>query len=121
MSLPGVTSDGGRCAACGWSPPVDPEKTPRPATIGTAAAVGFFRRGVEVMSDTVKLSRREHEALAYLVRGFSNREIAASLGISPNTVNKHIQQIFAKLRVRNRVEAVTRALQLETISLSTNP
>jgi DNA-binding CsgD family transcriptional regulator len=73
------------------------------------------------MSDTVKLSRREHEALGYLVRGFSNREIAASLGISPNTVNKHVQQILAKLRVRNRVEAVTRALQLETVTLSTSP
>jgi DNA-binding CsgD family transcriptional regulator len=72
------------------------------------------------MSDAIKLSRREHEALAYLARGFSNREIAASLGISPNTVNKHVQQIFAKLRVRNRVEAVTRALQLETVSLSSS-
>jgi DNA-binding NarL/FixJ family response regulator len=63
------------------------------------------------MSNAGKLTRREDEALAYLVRGFSNREIAAHLGISTSTVNKHIQQIFAKLSVRNRVEAVARALQ----------
>jgi DNA-binding CsgD family transcriptional regulator len=94
--------------------------TPPAATISTATKVDSLRMRGEVMSDTVKLSRREHEALRYLVRGFSNREIAASLGISPNTVNKHVQQIFAKLRVRNRVEAVTRALQLQTVSLSGN-
>jgi DNA-binding CsgD family transcriptional regulator len=68
------------------------------------------------MSDEARLSRREHEALTYLMRGLSNREIAASLGISTNTVNKHVQQIFSKLSVRNRVEAVTRALQLEPLA-----
>jgi DNA-binding CsgD family transcriptional regulator len=62
-----------------------------------------------------KLSRREHEALAHLMRGLSNREIAACLGISTNTVNKHIQQVFAKLSVRNGVEAVTRALAADTL------
>jgi DNA-binding CsgD family transcriptional regulator len=65
------------------------------------------------MTPADQLSRREREALAYLVRGLSNREIAASLGISTNTVNKHVQQILAKLSVRNRVEAAIRALQLE--------
>ena len=67
---------------------------------------------MQTMIDMAKLSRREHEALTYLIQGLSNREIAASLGISTNTVNKHVHQIFAKLGVRNRVEATTRALIL---------
>ena len=70
------------------------------------------------MNETIKLSGREQEALAYLVRGLSNREIAASLGISTITVNKHVRQILTKLSDRNRVQAVTRALQLENVSLA---
>ena len=65
------------------------------------------------MSDTVKLSKREREALLHLAQGLSNREIAERLGISTNTVNKHVQQIFTKLNVRNRVQAVTKAIELE--------
>jgi DNA-binding CsgD family transcriptional regulator len=66
------------------------------------------------VSDTVRLSKREREALVHLARGLSNREIAASLGISINTVNKHVQQIFTKLNVRNRVQAARRAFELES-------
>ena len=65
------------------------------------------------MSDTVKLSKREREALVDLARGLSNREIAETMGISINTVNKHVQQIFTKLNVRNRVQAATKAIELE--------
>ena len=65
------------------------------------------------MSDTVKLSKREREALVHLAQGLSNREIAKRLGISINTVNKHVQQIFTKLNVRNRVQAATKAIELE--------
>jgi len=65
------------------------------------------------VSDTVKLSKREREALVDLARGLSNREIAERMGISINTVNKHVQQIFTKLNVRNRVQAATKAIELE--------
>jgi RNA polymerase sigma factor (sigma-70 family) len=65
------------------------------------------------VSDTVKLSKREREALVHLAQGLSNREIAERLGISINTVNKHVQQIFTKLNVRNRVQAATKAIELE--------
>ncbi len=68
---------------------------------------------VPSVGDTVKLSKREGEALVHLARGLSNREIAESLGISINTVNKHVQQIFTKLNVRNRVQAATKATELD--------
>lgn len=47
--------------------------------------------------------------LRLVSEGFSNREIAARVHLSENTVKSHIQEIFRKLGVRNRVEAALRA------------
>jgi DNA-binding NarL/FixJ family response regulator len=44
-----------------------------------------------------------------IAEGFSNREIASRVHLSENTVKSHIQEIFRKLQVRNRVEAALRA------------
>lgn len=52
------------------------------------------------------LSRRELEVLAQLRRGRSNKEIAAELGVSITTVNKHVQQVLKKLHVNTRSQAV---------------
>jgi DNA-binding NarL/FixJ family response regulator len=52
------------------------------------------------------LSRREQEVLAELRRGRSNKEIAARLGVSITTVNKHVHQVLRKLHVSTRSQAV---------------
>ena len=44
-----------------------------------------------------------------MTRGFSNREIATEVHLSENTIKTHIQEIFRKLGVHNRVEAVMTA------------
>lgn len=51
------------------------------------------------------LSRRELEVLDHIQMGLTNRQIAARLFVSSNTVNKHVQQVLRKLAVRNRVQA----------------
>ena len=51
------------------------------------------------------LSRREREVLACMAHGASNRAIAVKLCISLETVKTHLRHVFAKLGVRNRVEA----------------
>ena len=56
------------------------------------------------------LTEREREILALLVKGFSNFEISKQLTISTATVKYHLTNIFTKLGVKNRVEAVTTAL-----------
>lgn len=58
-----------------------------------------------------KLTRRQHEVLTLLARGFSTREIANHLSISQYTVRNHIQLIFQKFQVNNRLEAVAFALK----------
>ncbi|HJP85652.1 MAG TPA: LuxR C-terminal-related transcriptional regulator [Gemmatimonadaceae bacterium] len=52
------------------------------------------------------LSRREQEILALLADGLLNKQIAARLGISTNTVKTHLELLFEKLGVATRAEAV---------------
>lgn len=52
------------------------------------------------------LTKREQEVLAELRRGRTNKEIAGRLGVSTTTINKHVQQVLKKLRVRTRAQAV---------------
>lgn len=61
------------------------------------------------------LTAREREVLALLAEGGSNREIAADLGLSPKTVNRHVENIFDKLGVSSRAAAVAKGLKSGTI------
>jgi DNA-binding NarL/FixJ family response regulator len=51
------------------------------------------------------LTVREGEVLSWLSKGKTNRDIAQILGLSPRTVDKHLEQIYAKLGVENRTAA----------------
>jgi DNA-binding CsgD family transcriptional regulator len=52
------------------------------------------------------LTNREREILALLADGLGNKQIAARLGISPNTVKTHLELLFDKIGVSSRAEAV---------------
>ncbi|MEZ4664449.1 MAG: response regulator transcription factor [Caldilineaceae bacterium] len=56
------------------------------------------------------LTRREQEVMQILVKGFSNKEIANLLTISERTVQTHLSNIFSKLDVSSRTEAVLEAV-----------
>jgi DNA-binding response OmpR family regulator/DNA-binding CsgD family transcriptional regulator len=58
----------------------------------------------------LSLTTREAEVLIWIARGKSNRDISDILGISPRTVNKHLEQIFTKLGVENRASAAALAV-----------
>jgi LuxR family maltose regulon positive regulatory protein len=58
------------------------------------------------------LSQREQDVLGLIAAGLTNREIAESLFISPETVKKHTSSIFGKLGVGSRTQAVARARSL---------
>jgi len=61
------------------------------------------------------VTEREAEVLLWIARGKSNRDIAEILDLSPRTVNKHLEQIYAKLGVENRASAA--ALAVRTIGI----
>ncbi|MFW7267897.1 response regulator [Gluconacetobacter sp. Hr-1-5] len=56
------------------------------------------------------LTTREAEVLLWISRGKPNRDVSEILNISPRTVNKHLEQIFAKLGVENRASAAAIAV-----------
>lgn len=61
------------------------------------------------------ISERELEVLGAMARGESNKEIARTLDISPNTVKTHIAHLFEKLEVNGRVRAIEEARSLHLI------
>jgi DNA-binding CsgD family transcriptional regulator len=65
---------------------------------------------------SIGLTPREHEILEWLASGQSNKELARSLDISPNTVKTHLARLYEKLEVRNRVEAIEKARWLALIA-----
>ena len=88
-----------------------PQHNP-PATIRTA-------KQAPQRSDLIEpLTKRELEVVARLSLGLTNKEIARELCTSPNTVRNQITNIYAKLHVNRRREAVLRAQSLGLLPLS---
>jgi DNA-binding NarL/FixJ family response regulator len=63
------------------------------------------RNGESARLQQAALTRRETEVLSWLAKGKTNRDIAEILGMSPRTVNKHLEHIFDKLGVETRSAA----------------
>jgi len=61
------------------------------------------------------ISKREYEVLELIAQGLSNQEIAAKLYISLNTIKTHSSNLFMKLNVRRRTEAIRRAKELRLL------
>jgi NarL family two-component system response regulator LiaR len=67
------------------------------------------------MVSELELSRRELEVLGLLAQGHSNQEIAAKLFVSLSTVKTHLQNLFLKLDVKRRTQAIEKAKRLSLI------
>jgi len=66
----------------------------------------------EILRQHFGLTARESEVLLWIARGKSNRDIGEVLGLSPRTVNKHLEQVYVKLGVENRASAAVKATQM---------
>lgn len=61
------------------------------------------------------LTERETEILRLMAGGFSNKEVANSLGVAEGTVKNHVSNILSKLGVRDRTRAVLKAFELKLV------
>lgn len=92
-------------SAADISSAVDVVVNARDATLGRRAPTG----AVEDASADPPLTNRERQVLGLLADGLGNKQIAARLGISTNTVKTHLELLFEKLGVSSRTEAVATA------------
>lgn len=94
--------------------------------LGVWAGLRLTRRKVVLINPDFQLdetelerrgiSKREYEVLELMAQGFSNQEIADKLFVSLNTVKTHSSNLFAKLGVKRRTEAVRRAKELRLLA-----
>ncbi len=85
--------------------------TPDIATRILGELAGGTRASGDVASDPDQLTERELQVLQHVVDGQRNKEIAAELRISENTVKYHLRNILDKLHARSRAEMVARAVR----------
>lgn len=75
---------------------------------------GAFERNAAALA-ALGLTGQEVKVLERLAAGQSNKEIARALGLSPNTVKTHLTNLFAKLEVSRRTQAIGKARELHLI------
>lgn len=74
---------------------------------------GFQRNEAAIAA--LGLTRQELRALELIADGQSNKEMARTLGVAPNTVKTHLANLFAKLEVGRRTQALAKARDLALI------
>jgi DNA-binding NarL/FixJ family response regulator len=73
--------------------------------------VNHFQNIQQPQGEMEKLTRREHEILSLLAKGYYYKEIADKLGLSVSTVRTHLHTVYGKLHVQSRTEAVIKFLE----------
>jgi DNA-binding NarL/FixJ family response regulator len=77
-------------------------------------ALNLLRNPIKISTpqeESIALTKRETEILVQISKGLNYIEIAENLNISPATVRKHIENIYKKLQVHNKVEAVQKGIK----------
>jgi DNA-binding NarL/FixJ family response regulator len=89
-----------------------------PISPGIAGKVlNAFRERNNPKPRNFELSKREHEVLELLTRGYSYKKIAAHLFVSVDTIGSHIKNIYSKLQVNSASEAVAKALKHRIVEI----
>jgi DNA-binding NarL/FixJ family response regulator len=65
--------------------------------------------------EALGLSKREYEVLCKLAKGHSNKEIASLLFVSESTIKTHVSNVYSKLDVKRRTQAIQKAKELHIL------
>ncbi len=78
-------------------------------------ALNLLRNPIQIQQEgeheEINLTKREQEVLEQIAKGLNHHQIAENLVISPSTVRKHIENVYKKMQVHNKVEAVQKGLK----------
>ncbi len=85
------------------------------AAAGKTNPTDFHHRASQHNSPIEPLTARERDVLRFVLEGASNREIARQLVLSVNTVKKHVLNIYGKLNVHSRTQAIVKARMLSLL------
>ena len=83
-----------------------------PLSPGIADKLFDYFRQPQQRPDAISLSPREQETLGWIMKGYSVKECARAMSISPYTVAEYIKEIYRKLQVNSRGEAIATAFRL---------
>ena len=75
-----------------------------------------IERSLELSKSMPEISTRQLEILNLVAKGFTNKDISRTLGISVNSIKDHMRIVFEKLNVSTRAEAATLAVNLHLIT-----
>ncbi|PWH85293.1 response regulator [Brumimicrobium oceani] len=75
-----------------------------------------LQANTKVEEEEIKLTNREQEVLGQIAKGLNHHQIAENLVISSSTVRKHIENVYKKMQVHNKVEAIQKGLKNKLIS-----
>lgn len=81
---------------------------------GNGVSLAF--QSADTQIEALGISKREMDVLKLLVAGMSNREIADALFVSESTVKTHVSNLFSKLDVKRRTQAINKAIELEIVA-----
>ncbi|MAT97752.1 MAG: hypothetical protein CL608_11455 [Anaerolineaceae bacterium] len=82
-----------------------------PPQLAARALAALARGEVRAQQDVETLTDREREVLALLAKGMTNKDIAQTLFLSVRTVEAHLRNVYGKLNIASRTEAVLWAVQ----------
>ncbi|WP_249011617.1 LuxR C-terminal-related transcriptional regulator [Conexibacter sp. DBS9H8] len=105
------------CGAVGFVPKSWPAADIARALRMVALGMSMIEADAEAPDTAVPLlTERELDVLKLIATGATNREIAATLNLSPHTIKEHASTLYRKLDARNRAEAVQRAQRLGVLA-----
>jgi len=97
------------------------ESVLHPAIIAKMLRYSSQAEGAATHKNEENLSDRELEVLKLAARGLSNKDIAAELALSPRTIKAHLSNIFDKMKVASRTEAIVKGVRQGWLSLESLP
>jgi DNA-binding NarL/FixJ family response regulator len=91
----------------------------RPNALSNRQSNGEHITGRSGQSSGIQLTHKQQQVMQYLASGLSNKEIARKLDLSPETIKTHLREIFTRMNVKNRTQAVSLYRKIPRLNVQT--